>query len=337
MKTSRPAFFGAALSVPLALTLLSSTSAQGYNFADFDASGSGQPTTVNGISNIGSVVGTLLNNDGTNTSFSGVPNTFMNLPLPGTASANAINSTGQVVGSDGADAFLLDSAATAPTEQMLTRVNDTTVSELAFGINESGTIVGQYVDTGSPASALGFMDTQGTYTTLNPNGDSLSTSANGINNNGLAVGFYAPAGSSGQTSGFLFDTLTSQYSLIMDPTVSDLAFTQFLGINDSGEAVGYYQTNAGIQHGFLYNTETSAYTFLDDPNIVSGGSATMQITGITNSGEIAGFYANPDGTQFGFTANPAAVPEASSLVSLSLLLALGLGGVHIAKKRKVAA
>lgn len=337
MNNSRTALLGLALSVPLALTLLSSASAQSYNFTDFDAFNSGLPNTVNGISNTGSVAGTLLNNDGTNTNFSGMPGAFTALNLPGSASANAINSTGQVVGSDGPDAFLLNSTATAPTEQPLTRVNDTTISELALGINESGTIVGQYVDTGSAASALGFVDTQGSYTTLNPKGNSLSTSANGINNNGLVVGFYAPAGSTGQTSGFLFDTLTSQYSLITDPTVSDLAFTQFLGINDSGEAVGYYQTNANIQHGFLYNTNTSMYTFLDDPNVAPDGSETMQITGITDSGEIAGFYTNADGAQLGFIATPAAVPEASSVVSLGVLLALGLGGVYAAKKRKIAA
>lgn len=339
MNTSRTALLGLALSVPLALTLLSSASAQSYNFTDFDAFNSGLPNTVNGISNSGSVIGTLLNDNGTNTNFSGMPGTFTVLNLPGSASANAINSSGQVVGNDGADAFVLNSASSPATEQLLMPVNDTTVSEAAFGINESGIIVGQYVDTGNPtASSLGFVDVQGKYTTLNPTGNAAVTSANGINNNGLVVGFSGQSSDPGApTSGFLFDTLTSQYSPITDPAVSDLAFTQFLGINDSGEAVGYYGTNAGAQHGFLYDTTTQAYTFLDDPNAAPGDSAVTQITGITDSGEIAGFYVNADGAQLGFTATPAAVPESSSLVSLSLLLALGLGGVYAAKKRKVAA
>ncbi len=342
MKTSRPAILGLAFSVPLALALLSSASAQSYSFTDFDASGSGLANTVNGISNSGIVVGTVLNpSDGSNTSFSGTPGAFTALNLPGTASANAINSAGQVVGNDGKNAFMLDSATPGASEQLLTPVNGTTVSEIALGINDGGTIVGQYVDNGSPASALGFVDVQGNYTTLNPSGNTAVTSANGINNNGLVVGFFGPnpnqtSGNPNQTSGFLFDTLTSQYTPLTDPAVSDLEFTQFLGINDSGEAVGYYQTNALIQHGFLYNTKTSAYTFLDDPNVAPGGST--QITGISDSGEIAGFYANPNGgAQLGFVATPAAVPEASSLVSLSLLLALGVGGVYAAKKRKTAA
>ena len=340
MKTSRPAVLGLALSVPLALALLASASAQSYSFTDFDASNSGLANTVNGISNSGVVTGTVLNGDGTNTSFSGTPgfsgapNAFTTLNLLGTASANAINSSGQVVGNDGTDAFMLDSATPGASEQLLTPVNGTTASETALGINDGGSIVGQYVDNGNAASALGFVDIQGTYTMLNPKGDTAYTSANGINNSGLVVGFFGP--SQYQTSGFLFDTLTSQYTPIADPAVSDLELTQFLGINDSGEAVGYYQTNAGAQHGFLFNTTTQKYTFLDDPNAAPGDSSITQITGITDSGEIAGFYTNADGAHLGFVAT-AAVPEASSLVSLSLLLALGLGGVYAAKKRKVAA
>jgi len=59
----------------------------------------------------------------------------------------------------------------------------------------------------------------------------------------------------------------------------------------------------------------------------------MQITGITNSGEIAGFYTDANNAQFGFTALPAAVPEASSVVSLSLLLLLGVGGLLAARRK----
>lgn len=329
----RPASLGAALAAPLALTLLSCASAQSYSFTDFDASGSNLPTTVNGISNSGSVVGTLLNPNGENTSFSGIPKTFTTLNLPGTASANGINTSGQVVGADGDNAFLLDSASASGQPLTLPKADPTEASQAAFGINDSGIITGQA--TFGDGTSSGFVDTAGTFMLLNPEGDSAVASAQGINNNGLVVGFYGTTANPKMTSGFLFDTNTNAYTLLTDPSVSDLAFTQFLGINDTGEAVGYYQTGAGIQHGFLFNTTSQAYTFLDDPNVAPDGST--QITGITNSGEIAGFYLNPDGTQLGFIATPAAVPEASSVISLGALLALGLGGVYAAKKRKVAA
>ncbi len=336
MTSSRTAFFGLGLSVPLALSLLVSASAQtSYNFTDFDASGSGLATTVNGISNSGITVGFYTNADATVSNFSGTPGAIMALNLSGAANANGINTSGQVVGADGNNgAFLLNSASTFGKPLTLPKADPTENSQAAYGINDSGIITGQV--THSDGTTSGFVDTAGTFTILDPTGTAVSTSAQGINNNGLVTGFYGTAANSAMTSGFLFDTNTGAYTLLTDPTVSDLAFTQFLAINDSGEAVGYYQTGAGIQHGFLYNTQTSAYTFLDDPNVMPGGSALMQITGITDSGEIAGFYANADGAPLGFIANPFAVPEASSVVSLGLLLALGAGGAYAAKRRKAA-
>lgn len=334
--TLRTAFLGLGLSVPFALALLAPASAQSYNFTDFDASGSGPATTVNGISNSGTTVGFYVNADGAFSNFSGTPGAITALNLSGAANANGINTSGQVVGTDGnGGAFLLNSASAAAKPLTLTKADPMETSQAAFGINDSGIITGQV--THSDGTLSGFVDKAGAFTMLDPIGKPALTFAQGISNNGVVVGFYGAASDSVMTHGFLFDTATSHYTLLTDPMVSDLEFTQFLGLNAGGEAVGYYQTTAGVQHGFLYDTQTSAYTFLDDPNVAPGGSATMQITGISDSGEIAGFYTNADSTmQLGFIANPAAVPEASSVVSLGLLMALGAGGVLAARRRKVA-
>jgi len=331
MKTST-ALFGLALSVPLVFSLLSGAAAQSYNFTDFDASGSGLATTVNSISNSGVVVGSYLNVNATNTNFSGTPPVFNPLNLSDTASANGINSSNQIVGSDGGGgAFLLDSNGLTT----LPLVDSTEASQAAFGINDGGVIVGQYFHSDGIISS-GFVGSGSSFSPIDPTGAAVSTSAQAINDNGLVTGFYGTSGNPSFTHGFLFDTKTSAYTLLNDPVANDLASTQFLGINDGGEAVGYYQTNTGAQHGFLYNTATSAYTFLDDPNIATVGAPLMQITGITNSGEIAGFYTDANQNQRGFIAMSAAVPEASSVVSLSLLLLLGAGGLWAAKRRKVA-
>ena len=331
MKTST-ALFGLALSVPLVFSLLSGAAAQSYNFTDFDASGSGLATTVNSISNSGVVVGSYLNVNATNTNFSGTPPVFNPLNLSDTASANGINSSNQIVGSDGGGgAFLLDSNGLTT----LPLVDSTEASQAAFGINDGGVIVGQYFHSDGIISS-GFVGSGSSFSPIDPTGAAVNTSAQAINDNGLVTGFYGTSGNPSFTHGFLFDTKTSAYTLLNDPVANDLAFTQFLGINDGGEAVGYYQTNTGAQHGFLYNTATSAYTFLDDPNIATVGAPLMQITGITNSGEIAGFYTDANQNQRGFIAMSAAVPEASSVVSLSLLLLLGAGGLWAAKRRKVA-
>jgi len=335
MKTST-ALFGLALSVPLVFSLLSGAAAQSYNFTDFDASGSGLATTVNSISNSGVVVGSYLNVNATNTNFSGTPPVFNPLNLSDTASANGINSSNQIVGSDGGGgAFLLDSNGLTT----LPLVDSTEASQAAFGINDGGVIVGQYFHSDGIISS-GFVGSGSSFSPIDPTGAAVNTSAQAINDNGLVTGFYGTSGNPSFTHGFLFDTKTSAYTLLNDPVANDLASTQFLGINDSGEAVGYYQTNTGAQHGFLYNTHntaTNAYTFLNDPNTPTVGAPLMQITGITNSGEIAGFYTDANQNQRGFIAMPAAaVPEASSVVSLSLLLLLGAGGLWAAKRRKVA-
>ena len=53
---------------------------------------------------------------------------------------------------------------------------------------------------------------------------------------------------------------------IADPTIPNVAgepgatlvFSQILGINDHGIAVGYYGDSTTSQHGFLYNTLTGS-------------------------------------------------------------------------------
>ena len=82
-------------------------------------------------------------------------------------------------------------------------------------------------------------------------------------------------------------------------------FSQVLGINDQGIAVGYYGDSTTSQHGFIYNTNTGVYTFLDDPSeAFNNGVEVTQITGITNSGEITGFYSDVNGVFHGFVATP---------------------------------
>ncbi len=89
----------------------------------------------------------------------------------------------------------------------------------------------------------------------------------------------------------------------MNP-VPAFVFSQILGINDFGIAVGYYGDSTGSQHGFIFNTHTGKYTFLDDPNAAfSNGVEVTQITGISNSGGITGFYSDASGVFHGFVAS----------------------------------
>jgi hypothetical protein len=154
------------------------------------------------------------------------------------------------------------------------------------------------------------------YITINAPSGSNVVNAQGINDKDVVAGFYV--GNDGQDHGFMVDargvergTLTG--TAIADPTIPQVTgepgatfmFSQILGINDKGIAVGYYGDSTGSQHGFLYDTKTAQYTFVDDPSeAFYNGAEVTQITGITNSGEITGFYSDANGVFHGFVATP---------------------------------
>jgi hypothetical protein len=83
-----------------------------------------------------------------------------------------------------------------------------------------------------------------------------------MNNNDLIVGFYL--GTDGQVHGFMANASSAQNgqltgTAIADPTIPSVAgepgatfvFSQILGINDQGIAVGYCGDSTASQHGFL--------------------------------------------------------------------------------------
>ncbi len=295
-----------------------------YNFTSFDGPGNnGGGTTVNGINNAGDVVGfssdnaanpTLLTNFIRNAN-----GTFNTLNVGGDplAMANGINDLRTVVGASSSSTAFTLSGGTLTT---LPPVNGTATSQTAFGINKTGTIVGQYNDSAT-GSSPGFLFSGGAYTILTPTVTALATNAQGVNNQGLVTGFYSSDGV--HQHGFFYNSTTSSFSLVADPNIPNLVLTQFLGLNDDGLAVGYYQLPDGSQHGFLFNIITDTYTFLDDPSAAKNGLSITQITGVNDSGEIAGFYVDAaTGVQRGFVAT-AAVPEPSTWA----MMLLGFAGV----------
>jgi hypothetical protein len=319
--------------------------AGGYTFTNFDfspLSGTATGSNVNGISNTGQVVGVTVDANGapTFTNFSGTPFTTLNQLNTGAGQvAFGINSTGNVVGGNGATAFFL------PNGGSLQPLTTPPGASNAFGINDNGSIVGQFT---SGANTPGFIlpsSTSTTFTTINqPTGVTSDViNAQGINNNGKVIGFYL--GNDGQVHGFTANTPASPGTSIMatavaDPTIpanpgepgATFVFSQILGIDDAGLAVGYIGDSTTSQHGFLFNTNTDTYTFLDNPAAMfHNGVEITQITGITNSGEIAGFYTDANGTFHSFVAIPTtATPEPTSL----LLLVSGLFGIGIFARRR---
>jgi hypothetical protein len=304
-----------------------------YNFTNFTFPGSGTNagagTNMNGIANNGAAVGFGIDNAGNLINFVRNPNgTFTTLNINGSTSAMAfgINSAGNVVGTVSGNAFFLPQGG-AP----LTFIPGGGTSAAAFGISNMGNIVGQYT---SATATPGFYLAGLSLITINaPSGPNI-VNAQGLNNNGMIAGFYV--GTDGQDHGFITlvsnavgGTLTG--NAIGDPTIPNVpgepgatfVFSQILGINDHGIAVGYYGDSTTSQHGFLYNTQTGQYTFLDDPSAAfNNGVEVTQITGISNSGEITGFYSDASGVFHGFVAStPVPEPASLTLAGMSFLAA----------------
>jgi hypothetical protein len=184
---------------------------------------------------------------------------------------------------------------------------------MAFGISNTGTIVGIY-------DSSGFILNNGIYNSINYQGAS-DTYVQGINNAGTIVGtFFNSTGAYGySSSGGINTVLNSYYAYgindagtivgsangmsgfsLTNGTYTILnhdgaTVTYAYGINNGGTIVGGYSIN-GVGYGFSFSN--GAYSSLTYPN-ASGTSA----MGINDSGTTVGMYSNKSGQEFGFIWN----------------------------------
>ena len=94
-------------------------------------------------------------------------------------------------------------------------------------------------------------------------------------------------------------------------------------INESGQIVGWANTNGGASHAFIYsNGEMVDLNALIDP---TSGWTLHEAYAINNSGQVVGAGANALGTTRAFLLTP--VPEPTTL----LIMGLGLVGLSLSR------
>jgi probable HAF family extracellular repeat protein len=206
-------------------------------------------TAINGINLAGQLAGTYIDRSGGfHAFFSDKGVAFTTLTPPGSTRSQGgfINSQGQVVGTYRSSDMKRHGFLWSGRNFINTMINvpgdDAVLGTVAFGINDLGQIVGDYVDGTPPHKRHGFLLSQGTYTTLDPPGSSL-TVAEGTNNGGVIVGVYFDGNNQ---HGFV---LTNGVYTKVD--VPGSTATAINSINGQGEIVGSYDDMQGVTHGFV--------------------------------------------------------------------------------------
>ncbi len=213
------------------------------------------------------------------------PSASLQGALEGTL-ATGINDLGQIVGYYYVDegnntnvySFLYNGGSYVTVADPSANLGGPGAGTLANGINDAGQIVGYYFD--QTQHAHGFVDNDGTYTTLDDPLGAGGTFVEGINNAGQIVGYYM--GTDG-ARGFLYSN--GIYATIDDPL--GVKGTYIQGINDSGQIAGYYLDTEGLPHGFVADPQvTTATLVLADGTVVTGGTLTTNDPAASDGGII---------------------------------------------------
>lgn len=148
---------------------------------------------------------------------------------------------------------------------------------------------------------------------------SAQTQVTGLNNLRTTVGFWADA--AGDNFGFY--SIDGHFHMANYPTkdVAKPSVDQLLGVNDHGEAVGFYTDGQGVTHGYTYNINTHRYGQVQVP-----GDTNVTAAAINGLGDIAGFADNPAGNTEGFLKLPSGRTVHLNVPGASATQALGVNG-----------
>jgi hypothetical protein len=274
--------------------------------------------------------------DGTITEFD-APDAPTNVANRGTA-ALGINDAGEIVG-----IYTTGGLGEPSTDFGFLRAADGTITSLtepdagsgenakgnkqgtwAVGINASGEIVGDYIDSESVQHGF-VLSTTGTYTSFDPPG-STTTNPSGVSGT-LPSGIDA----AGDVTGFFTDSSAVQHGFVRTASGTITTFdapgsaagagtvngTAVLGIDPGGNyIVGLYSDSTGLSHGYVYAQPLSGsgtFTTFEAPgaSIVSGAPVSGTAGyGVNASGVLSGAYSDSSGVLHGLELTLAPVTPA---------------------------
>ena len=163
-------------------------------------------------------------------------------------------------------------------------------STSAYGINNRGVIVGNFVTVAG--STDGFVFKDGTFTDVALPGASPDDrgALNAVNDAGLAVGDFIDPATGIQ---HMFVRQSRGEITVLPDAAPGATLTEGRGINNRGTIVGIYHDAMNGRHGFILND--GVYTRFDYP-----GAFRTLLTGINNRGQIVGVWVETNRKRHGF-------------------------------------
>ncbi len=161
------------------------------------------------------------------------------------------------------------------------------------GISNSNVIAGYYGNGSSGHPSQGYLVSEpyggSSFVSIGkPFPSSVQTQITAINNEGDIAGISVD--SEGNKS--LFVKWQGVFGPYNEPNTPHMTGSvRFLGINDPGWTVGFYEDPSGGSHAFKLNQDGNTYI----PLPIQGASS-VEATGINNDGQIVGFTTSSGGT-----------------------------------------
>jgi hypothetical protein len=173
------------------------------------------------------------------------------------------------------------------------KANKTATETDSYGINNAGTIAGDYVDSKGVQHAMILAGSK--LTSVDNKACEVQTGASGIafyaiNSANAAVGWCVNA-KTGLNQGFVYSA--GKFTAVNFPKSNG---TEATGINDKGWVTGLYLDSSDIQHGFV--KKGIKYTTVDVK-----GDTSADAYGINNAGDISVFAINSSGSYDAFIYN----------------------------------